>query len=348
MRIEEFNYILPAELIAQSPLKNRGDSRLLVANPVGKKISDSYFKNFTALLKKNDLVIFNDTRVIKARIFGTKTTGGKVELLIERILNNHTATALIRTSKRIDIGLTIAIDCISSIKVISRNNNLFEIQLLGGSFYDLLEKHGHVPLPPYIERNDEDDDEIRYQTVFAKEAGAVAAPTAGLHFSEQDLRGMDKKGIATAFITLHVGSGTFQPIKTEDINQHIMHQEIYNIPKSIIKKIAETKAKNGRIVAIGTTVLRALESAYEEDIIKTGYNETGIFIKPGFNFKVVDALFTNFHLPKSTLLMLVSAFAGSKFIKAIYRHAVHNKYRFFSYGDAMFIEQKVKNQDEQV
>lgn len=346
MRIEEFNYILPDELIAQSPLKERGDSRLLVVRPDNNKISDSYFKDFTGLLKKDDLVVFNDTKVIKARLFGKKLSGGKVELLIERIVNDQTATALIKTSKRIENNLTITIGNGSLIKVTSRNNNIFEIQLLEGTFYDLLDKHGHVPLPPYIQRKDDDEDEIRYQTVFAKEAGAVAAPTAGLHFSEKDFSDIEKKGIAVAFITLHVGSGTFQPIKVEDINKHTMHQEVYNIDKYIIDKIATTKAAGGRIIAIGTTVLRALESAYEEDQIKTGYNETNIFIKPGFKFKVVDALFTNFHLPKSTLLMLVSAFAGRKFIKNVYQHAVDNKYRFFSYGDAMFIEQKDKNQAE--
>ena len=343
MNIDDFNYNLPENLIAQSPLKERRDSRLLIINPTKQTLQDSFFKQFTSHLSSNDLVIFNDTKVIKARLFGKKLTGGKVELLIERILDNMNATALIKTSKTIKSGMEVMIDKGVYLKIISRKNNLFHVRLNKGSFEKLLKSYGHIPLPPYIQREDEEQDMIRYQTIYAKNEGAVAAPTAGLHFSQSDFKELNKKNITTAFLTLHVGSGTFQPVKVSDINDHIMHEEVYYLDANIIDAIAKTKAKGGRIIAIGTTVLRALESAFAEEVIKKDYNVTKIFIKPGFKFKVVDALFTNFHLPKSTLLMLISAFAGSKFTKKAYNHAIEKKYRFFSYGDAMFIEQKDQN-----
>lgn len=343
MNIDDFNYNLPENLIAQSPLKERRDSRLLIINPTKQTLQDSFFKQFTSHLSSNDLVIFNDTKVIKARLFGKKLTGGKVELLIERILDNTNATALIKTSKTIKSGMEVMIDKGVYLKIMSRKNNLFHVRLNKGSFEKLLKSYGHIPLPPYIQREDEEQDMIRYQTIYAKNEGAVAAPTAGLHFSQSDFKELNKKNITTAFLTLHVGSGTFQPVKVSDINDHIMHEEVYYLDANIIDAIAKTKAKGGRIIAIGTTVLRALESAFAEEVIKKDYNVTKIFIKPGFKFKVVDALFTNFHLPKSTLLMLISAFAGSKFTKKAYNHAIEKKYRFFSYGDAMFIEQKDQN-----
>ena len=343
MNIDDFNYNLPENLIAQSPLKERRDSRLLIINPTKQTLQDSFFKQFTSHISSNDLVIFNDTKVIKARLFGKKLTGGKVELLIERIFDNTNATALIKTSKTIKSGMEVMIDKGVYLKIISRKNNLFHIRLNKGSFEKLLKSYGHIPLPPYIQREDEEQDMIRYQTIYAKNEGAVAAPTAGLHFSQSDFKELNKKNITTAFLTLHVGSGTFQPVKVSDINDHIMHEEVYYLDAKIIDAIAKTKAKGGRIIAIGTTVLRALESAFAEEVIKKDYNVTKIFIKPGFKFKVVDALFTNFHLPKSTLLMLISAFAGSKFTKKAYNHAIEKKYRFFSYGDAMFIEQKAQN-----
>lgn len=343
MNIDDFNYNLPENLIAQSPLKERRDSRLLIINPTKQTLQDSFFKQFTSHLSSNDLVIFNDTKVIKARLFGKKLTGGKVELLIERIFDNTNAIALIKTSKTIKSGIEVMIDKGVYLKIISRKNNLFHVRLNKGSFEKLLKSYGHIPLPPYIQREDEEQDMIRYQTIYAKNEGAVAAPTAGLHFSQSDFKELIKKNITTAFLTLHVGSGTFQPVKVSDINDHIMHEEVYYLDANIIDAIAKTKAKGGRIIAIGTTVLRALESAFAEEVIKKDYNVTKIFIKPGFKFKVVDALFTNFHLPKSTLLMLISAFAGSKFTKKAYNHAIEKKYRFFSYGDAMFIEQKDQN-----
>ena len=343
MNIDDFNYNLPENLIAQSPLKERRDSKLLIVNPTEQTLQDSFFKQFTSHLNSNDLVIFNDTKVIKARLFGKKLTGGKVELLIERILDNTNAMALIKTSKTIKSGMEVIINNGVYLKIITRKNNLFHIRLNKGSFEKLLKSYGHIPLPPYIQREDEEQDMIRYQTIYAKNEGAVAAPTAGLHFSQSDFKELNKKNITTAFLTLHVGSGTFQPVKVSDINDHIMHEEVYYLDANIIDAIAKTKAKGGRIIAIGTTVLRALESAFAEEVIKKDYNVTKIFIKPGFKFKVVDALFTNFHLPKSTLLMLISAFAGSKFTKKAYNHAIQKKYRFFSYGDAMFIEQKDQN-----
>ena len=343
MNIDDFNYNLPENLIAQSPLKERRDSRLLIINPTKQTLQDSFFKQFTSHLSSNDLVIFNDTKVIKARLFGKKLTGGKIELLIERIFDNTNAIALIKTSKTIKSGIEVMIDKGVYLKIISRKNNLFHVRLNKGSFEKLLKSYGHIPLPPYIQRKDEEQDMIRYQTIYAKNEGAVAAPTAGLHFSQSDFKELNKKNITTAFLTLHVGSGTFQPVKVSDINDHIMHEEVYYLDANIIDAIAKTKANGGRIIAIGTTVLRALESAFAEEVIKKDYNVTKIFIKPGFKFKVVDALFTNFHLPKSTLLMLISAFAGSKFTKKAYNHAIEKKYRFFSYGDAMFIEQKDQN-----
>jgi len=342
MDIEDFNYTLPENLIAQIPLKKRGASKLLSINPSTNSIKDLFFRDFFNLINEKDLLIFNNTKVIKARLYGEKITGGKVEILIERIINDKNALALIKTSKKIAVGLLIKSARGKIIKVIGRDGGLFSIGIEGESFYALLEEEGHVPLPPYIKRQDKKIDEERYQTIFAKESGAVAAPTAGLHFSKSDFDILRQKKISFSFITLHVGSGTFQPVKSNDINNHKMHKEIYHLSQDAIDQIKSTKANGGRIIAIGTTVLRALESAYQHKDISTDAHETDIFIKPGYKFKIVDALFTNFHLPKSTLLMLVSAIAGIDFIKKSYSYAIQNKYRFFSYGDAMFIEQKAK------
>ncbi len=342
MDIEDFNYTLPENLIAQIPLKKRGASKLLSINPSTNSIKDLFFRDFFNLINEKDLLIFNNTKVIKARLHGEKITGGKVEILIERIINDKNALALIKTSKKIAVGLLIKSTRGKIIKVIGRDGGLFSIEIVGESFYALLEEEGHVPVPPYIKRQDKKIDEERYHTIFARESGAVAAPTAGLHFSKSDFDILRQKKISFAFITLHVGSGTFQPVKSNDINNHKMHKEIYHLSQDAIDQIKSTKANGGRIIAIGTTVLRALESAYQHKDISTDAHETDIFIKPGYKFKIVDALFTNFHLPKSTLLMLVSAIAGIDFIKKSYSYAIQNKYRFFSYGDAMFIEQKAK------
>ena len=343
MNIENFNYELPNRLIAQYPTKNRSDSKLLVANPFSQKLQDLYFQSFTSLIQPNDLIIFNNTKVIKARLFGRKETGGKIEILIEKVIDDRKALAMIKSSKKINADFKIILSSKYNVEILGRKENLFLIQLNQGSFDELMELTGHVPLPPYINRSDEISDIARYQTVFAKNKGAIAAPTAGLHFSEADFELFKQNNINYAFLTLHVGSGTFQPVKVTDIDQHIMHSEQFEITNETKVKIELTQKNGGRIIAIGTTVLRALESAFIENEVMTGYQKTKIFIKPGYKFKLVDSLFTNFHLPKSTLLMLVSAFAGYEFTKKMYSHAIEKNYRFFSYGDAMFIEQKFIN-----
>lgn len=339
MLIEDFNFELPQHLIAQTPLQKRDSSRLLVLNKNTKSYSDKKFTDFVDLLNPNDLLIFNDTRVIKARLFGKKITGGKVEIMIERILDDHHALAQLKTSKKIVDDNIFEINKDVSVKVIKKENDLFYIEFNSNlSSYDILEKYGHIPLPPYIERDADKSDEKRYQTIYAKESGAVAAPTAGLHFTDEIFKALDDKKIKYTFLTLHVGAGTFQPVRDNDVNDHQMHSESFNVPDKTILMINDAKSKNGRIIAIGTTVLRALESLFSEETIQSGFKETSIFIKPGYTFKIVDALLTNFHLPKSTLFILVSAFSGSDTMKRLYQHAIKNEYRFFSYGDATFIE----------
>jgi S-adenosylmethionine:tRNA ribosyltransferase-isomerase len=339
MLLEEFDFDLPQDLIAQAPLQKRDASRLLVLNKNTKSFSDKKFTEFVDLLNINDLLIFNDTRVIKARLFGKKITGGKVEIMIERILNDHNALAHLKTSKKISDGTIFEINKDVSVKVLRRENDLFYIEFISNvPIYDILEKYGHIPLPSYIERNADKSDENRYQTIYAKESGAVAAPTAGLHFTDEIFKALNDKKIKYTFLTLHVGAGTFQPVRDNDIEHHQMHSESFNVPDKTMKMIHEAKSKNGRIIAIGTTVLRALESKFSEETIQSGFNETSIFIKPGYKFKIVDALLTNFHLPKSTLFILVSAFSGTDTMKKLYQHAIKNKYRFYSYGDASFIE----------
>jgi S-adenosylmethionine:tRNA ribosyltransferase-isomerase len=339
MLLEEFDFDLPQDLIAQAPLQKRDASRLLVLNKNTKSFSDKKFTEFVDLLNINDLLIFNDTRVIKARLFGKKITGGKVEIMIERILNDHHALAHLKTSKKISDDTIFEINKDVSVKVLRRENDLFYIEFISNvPIYDILEKYGHIPLPSYIERNADKSDENRYQTIYAKESGAVAAPTAGLHFTDEIFQALNDKKIKYTFLTLHVGAGTFQPVRDNDIEHHQMHSESFNVPDKTMKMIHEAKSKNGRIIAIGTTVLRALESKFSEETIQSGFNETSIFIKPGYKFKIVDALLTNFHLPKSTLFILVSAFSGTDTMKKLYQHAIKNKYRFYSYGDASFIE----------
>jgi S-adenosylmethionine:tRNA ribosyltransferase-isomerase len=339
MLIEDFDFDLPQHLIAQTPLQKRDSSRLLVLNKNTKSFSDRKFTDFVDLLSMNDLLIFNDTRVIKARLFGKKITGGKVEIMIERILDDHHALAHLRTSRKILDGTIFVINEDVSVKVVRKEKDLFYIEFNSNlSSYDILEKYGHIPLPPYIERNADKSDENRYQTIYAKESGAVAAPTAGLHFTDEIFNALNDKKIKYTFLTLHVGAGTFQPVRENDLDHHQMHSESFNVPDKTIQMIDDAKSKNGRIIAIGTTVLRALESKFSEETIQSGFKETSIFIKPGYTFKIVDALLTNFHLPKSTLFILVSAFSGSDTMKKLYQHAIKNEYRFFSYGDATFIE----------
>ena len=345
MEINDFDYKLPANLIAQQPPKIRGDSKLLIVNPNKNSIVDKHCINFHEYLLPNDLLIFNDTKVIKARLFGEKPSGGKVEVLIEKIIDTNKALVMIKTSKKILVGLQILISKSIYLEVTAVKKKLFQVTLYNSNFTNLLDTFGHVPLPPYIKRKDEEKDVDRYQTTYAKNAGAVAAPTAGLHFTKEDFLKFKEKKIKYNFLTLHVVSGTFQPVKTKNIDEHEMHYENFNITEQLKEQILQTKKIGGRVIAIGTTSMRALEGSYKNNEIRTGNQKTNIFITPGYNFKVVDSLFTNFHLPKSTLLMLVSAFAGYNFTKSFYAHAIKNKYRFFSYGDAIFIEQKKVKKD---
>ena len=347
MKTTDFDFNLPEHLIAQHPTAQRSASRLLRLNGKTGALADAYFLDLPDFLSKGDLLIFNDTRVIKARLFGQKATGGAVEVLVERVLDAHHALAHVRASRAPKIGslLTLAEKIIT--EVIGRDDDLFHLKFHGEvPILDLLQQYGHLPLPPYITHSADKQDETRYQTVYAKHAGAVAAPTAGLHFDEAMLSKLKAQGVQIAYVTLHVGAGTFQPVKVENISAHKMHSERYIIPPETTALIAATRKAGGKITAVGTTVLRALESAVNSDALggnihaPSGAGETTIFITPGYEFKIVDRLLTNFHLPKSTLLMLVSAFAGFEPIKNAYQHAIEHEYRFFSYGDAMLLERK--------
>ena len=339
MKKSDFNYQLPERLIAQKPLANRSDSRLLCINKKTGVHQDQFFNHFINLLKPNDLLVFNDTKVIPARLFGKKQTGGKVEILIERVLDAHYAIAHIKASKSPKSGSFIYLDNNFVCKVLGREEDLFKLHFQGeDSLLTILDKVGHIPLPPYISREDDKTDLERYQTVFAKQQGAVAAPTAGLHFDDAMMQKIADKKIATTFVTLHVGSGTFQPVRVENLNDHLMHKEYFNVSEKTVSAVAKTHANNGRVIAIGTTAVRALESAAKEGELKARFGETNLFITPpNYRFKTVDAMLTNFHLPESTLLMLVSAFAGYDNIMSAYQHAITQDYRFFSYGDAMFL-----------
>lgn len=340
--VADFDFALPPELIAQHPADERSASRLLdgrAAAPV-----DRIFRDLPNLLNPGDLLVFNNTKVIKARLFGHKASGGAVEALVERVLpGTQEVWAHLRASKSPKPGSIVHFaDGAFDAEVLGRcgpDGGMFHLRLAGEPFA-LLEQHGHVPLPPYIEHADAEDDVRRYQTVFAKEPGAVAAPTAALHFDEGVLAALAARGVDTAHVTLHVGAGTFQPVRVEQISEHKMHSEWFEVSEATVAAIAQTKARGGRVVAVGTTTLRALESAALSGTLQAGARETDIFITPGFQFRVVDRLVTNFHLPKSTLMMLVSAFAGYEPIMALYRHAIAQRYRFFSYGDAMLLERQ--------
>jgi S-adenosylmethionine:tRNA ribosyltransferase-isomerase len=339
MRTQDFDFYLPDSLIAQHPAKQRSASRLLHMDGKKRQLKDMQFIDFPSFLAAGDLLIFNDTRVIKARLFGHKHTGGAIELLVERVLDKHHVLAHIRASRAPKVGAKLKLADTIEAEVIGRDDDLFHVKFLNNvPVLDLLEQFGALPLPPYITHAAESDDEDRYQTVYAKHAGAVAAPTAGLHFDEAMLNKIKTRGVNIAYVTLHVGAGTFQPVRVDNIEEHKMHSEIYHISRETVAMIESTKNKGGNIIAIGTTSLRALESAARLGDLKHGHGETSIFITPGFSFKIVDKLLTNFHLPKSTLLMLVSAFAGFECIRSAYAHAVEQQYRFFSYGDAMLIE----------
>ncbi len=335
----DFDFALPPDLIAQHPAAERSGSRLLDARndtPV-----DRVFRELPALLQPGDLLVFNDTRVIKARLFGVKASGGAVEALVERVLpGGQDVWAHLRASKSPRPGGRIRFAGAFEAEVLGRcgaDGALFHLRFPGDPFA-LLERHGHVPLPPYITHADEAEDERRYQSVFARVPGAVAAPTASLHFDEAVLGALDARGVARASLTLHVGAGTFQPVRTDTLAEHRMHSEWYELPEATVDAIARTRGAGGRVVAVGTTSLRALESAALGGALQAGARETDIFITPGFEFRVVDLLLTNFHLPKSTLLMLVSALAGHERMHALYAHAIEQRYRFFSYGDAMLLQ----------
>jgi S-adenosylmethionine:tRNA ribosyltransferase-isomerase len=339
MRISDFDYDLPPDLIAQHPAGERTASRLLhLDGPTG-RMEDRAFGDFVSLVDAKDLVVFNDTKVIKARLKGRKDSGGEVEVLVERILDASRALAHVRASRAPKPGRRIVLARGGTLEVLGRQGELFELLFLDGPVLDVLDAWGEVPLPPYISHAAEADDERRYQTVYARAPGAVAAPTAGLHFDSATLDALRAKGVALATLTLHVGAGTFQPVRGDDVSQHVMHAEWYGVPEDTVKAIAQARARGGRVLAVGTTTLRALESAAAATgTLQPGSAETRLFIVPGFHFNVADRLLTNFHLPRSTLLMLVSAFAGTDHIRRAYAHAVAERYRFFSYGDAMLLE----------
>jgi S-adenosylmethionine:tRNA ribosyltransferase-isomerase len=339
LTLDDFDYPLPAELIAQAPLAERSASRLLVVD--GEALHDQAFSDLPAWLRPGDLLVFNDTRVIHARLHGTKDSGGQVEVLVERAVGPHEALAQVRASKSPRPGSQLRLADAFEVTVLGRVGEFYHLRFPGGEdLLALLERHGKLPLPPYIERAAGEADETRYQTIYARHPGSVAAPTAGLHFDQDLLDRLAAAGIKTAYLTLHVGAGTFQPVRVHDLAEHRMHRERYVLPAESVAAIAATREAGGRVIAVGTTSLRALEAAAQDGPLEAGVGETDIFILPGFRFQVADALVTNFHLPKSTLLMLVSAFAGVDTIRRAYAHAIAQGYRFFSYGDAMFLTQR--------
>lgn len=338
--LSQFDYDLPPELIAQTPAADRSGSRLLHLDREA-QLHDLMFTDLPRLLRAGDLLVFNDTRVIKARLTGMKETGGRVEVLVERITDARRALAHVRASKSPRAGTRLRLADAFEVTVTGRQGELFEVEF-PDNVLTLLETHGSTPLPPYITHAATEEDESRYQTVYAREPGAVAAPTAGLHFDEAMLERLATQGVDSAFVTLHVGAGTFQPVRVERLSEHVMHAERFHVGASTLEKIRQVREAGGRVVAVGTTSVRALESAATQlEEAPAGSDvegDTRLFITPGYRFRMVDALITNFHLPQSTLLMLVSALAGMEPIRRAYAHAVKSRYRFFSYGDAMFIE----------
>jgi len=337
MRRSDFTYPLPGELIAQRPAASRTGGRLLHLQGASGALRDLQFADFPSLLRPGDLLVFNDTRVIPARVVGVKPTGGQVEILLERVQGRYRILAHVNASKPLRADVPIALPGGVTARFIERNGELFELELSVDAL-PFFEQYGSMPLPPYIERDAEADDTARYQTVYARESGAVAAPTAGLHFDEAMLAQCERSGVHSAYVTLHVGAGTFQPVRVDDLEQHRMHAERVSVGEQTCKAIERTRASGGRVIAIGTTVVRSLESAVIDGRAQPFSGETRLFIRPGYRFSAVDALLTNFHLPESTLLMLVCAFAGYDAVMAAYRHAVRERYQFFSYGDAMFVE----------
>jgi S-adenosylmethionine:tRNA ribosyltransferase-isomerase len=334
----DFDFDLPPDLIAQAPLERRSGSRLLVVDVAARSKSNRKFYDLPDLIQPGDLLVFNDTRVLPARLYGRKDSGGAVEILIERVTGAHEARAQLGVSKKPKEGGIIELADGTRITVMGRDGEFFNLRFeIDEPLERLLGRLGEMPLPPYIERSADDSDMERYQTVFAREPGAVAAPTAGLHFDEALLEKLRAKGVDFGYVTLHVGAGTFQPMRAENVQDHVMHREWLNVGAELVEKIRNTRASGGRVIAVGTTVVRALESATVEGVLRPFAGETQIFIFPGYKITSIDALVTNFHLPQSTLLMLVSALAGKEAILDAYRYAVLQRYRFFSYGDAMLI-----------
>jgi len=338
MKRTDFNYNLPPELIAQSPLAERSASRLLCFSRQTGSLDDRTFTELPGLLEKGDLLVFNNTRVIPARLFGRKASGGQIEILLERLLNRQDCLAQVRASKSPKPGGILVLEDGNKLQVIGREDNFYRLRAVNGDLMEWLERLGHMPLPPYITREDTERDRRRYQTVFAEKPGAVAAPTAGLHFDQHLLDELAEGGIQSTTVTLHVGAGTFQPVRTDKIEDHHMHAEWLEVPQTACDAIAAARARGGRVVAVGTTAVRSLETAAQGGGLQPFSGDSRIFIYPGYEFKVVDAMITNFHLPESTLLMLLSAFAGHEQTLAAYRHAVEQRYRFFSYGDAMLVQ----------
>lgn len=346
MRKSDFTYDLPTQLIAQYPAAERSASRLLVLERGTGALQDRHFTELPSLLRPGDLLVFNDTRVLPARILGRKASGGSLELMLERVLDSQRLLAQLRASKSPKAGQRLLFQDGVEMEVLGRQQDLYELRLLGERpLLEVLQLIGHMPLPPYIERPDQELDRERYQTIYARQAGAVAAPTAGLHFDQQLFTQLEAMGVSQAFVTLHVGAGTFQPMRVERLAEHVMHQEYLQVTAEVAAAVQRTRAAGGRVIAVGTTTVRALETAAQATgQVRAYQGETEIFIYPGFRFHAIDGLLTNFHLPESTLLMLVCAFAGTEPVLAAYRHAVAQRYRFFSYGDAMFIAPAVIKQ----
>ncbi|UQB42662.1 tRNA preQ1(34) S-adenosylmethionine ribosyltransferase-isomerase QueA [Thiomicrospira microaerophila] len=344
MKRQDFYFELPDHLIAQQPAKQRRASRLLVVQDA--QCQDKSFADLIDFIQPNDLLVFNNTRVIPARLFGKKATGGQVELLIERITGDNTALCHIRSSKSPKPGAVLRIEKVFDVEVTGRQDALFEVKFdATNTPLEWLEQYGHMPLPPYIAREDADEDKERYQTVYGSRPGAVAAPTAGLHFDEAMLAAIKHKGADIGFVTLHVGAGTFKPVQVDNISEHKMHSEWLEVQPGLVEQVAKARELGGRVIAVGTTSVRCLESASVDGELKPFTGETDIFISPGYQFQQVDVLLTNFHLPESTLIMLVSAFAGYEATMSAYRHAVAAQYRFFSYGDAMLVFKQNRDDD---
>lgn len=346
MKLTDFSFTLPSDLIAKYPTPERTASRLLHLNGCTGDVAHLQFSQMLELVEPGDLLVFNNTRVIPARLRGQKTTGGKVEVLVERIIDSNNALAHIRASKAPKEGTELLLEDKVNVTVTGRQDALFCLQFNGElTVLEQLEEYGHMPLPPYIDRQDENSDRERYQTVYNQSPGAVAAPTAGLHFDDAMLRKLTEKKVNLAYVTLHVGAGTFQPVRVDNILEHTMHSEYARVPPDVVDAVRATKAAGKRVIAVGTTSVRSLESAAlnakECDVIAPFQSDTDIFIYPGFEFKVVDAMFTNFHLPESTLIMLISAFAGRSHVLSAYEQAIEARYRFYSYGDSMFIEKNI-------